>query len=146
MPYASEADMIDAFGEKEVAELTDRANLGGVDSGVLIAALDAASTEIDSYIGGRYAVPVACVVSMLKTACLDIARYRLYDDALHEVADTRYARTMSFLRDVQAGRAVLLCSDGLPAVAVAAGAASTVRAAMRTLATNGMTGYPRHAA
>lgn len=105
MAYATRNDMAARFGEDELIELTDRANVGQVDELVLAGALDDASAEIDSYLAGRYAVPLAQAPRFLAGLCSDIARYRLCGsgtrstDEIHE----RYRNAIRFLEKVSSG-------------------------------------------
>ncbi|WP_420996237.1 gp436 family protein [Cupriavidus sp. 30B13] len=105
MAYATRDDMAARFGEDELIELTDRANVGEVDEAVLAAALDDASAEIDSYLAGRYAVPLAQVPRFLTGLCQDIARYRLCGSGTRATDDIneRYRNAIRFLEKVASG-------------------------------------------
>lgn len=114
MSYATQADMIDAFGEREVIALADRDNLGVLDAALLAAALTKASGEIDIYLGARYAVPLASPPPLIVTCCCDIARYRLSGAQVTEV-DTvrnRYKDAIRFLEGVRDGKTDLADSLG----------------------------------
>ena len=109
MAYATVADLIAAFGEQEVTVLTDREDAGAVDSTVALEALERASSEADTYIAARYALPLSSVPQALVAVVCDIARYRLTGGEVTEstpIAD-RYKAAVSWLKDVAAGRAVL---------------------------------------
>lgn len=82
MDYATKVDMVSAFGETEMIELTDRADppADAIDDTVLSAALAAASAEIDGYVGRVEALPLAVVPASLRQLALVIARYRLSTD------------------------------------------------------------------
>lgn len=105
MAYATQNDMTARFGEDELVELTDRDRAGTVDAGVLEAVLVDASAEIDSYLAGRYAVPLAQAPRFLSGLCCDIARYRLCGSGtrLTEVINERYRNAVRFLEKVAAG-------------------------------------------
>lgn len=77
MTYATRDDMIQAFGEDELIELTDRAETGEMDNTVIAAALAAAAAEIDGYVGRVADLPLATVPANLRQVALAIARYRL---------------------------------------------------------------------
>ena len=139
MPYATLDDLTTAFGEREIAQLTQR-RADYVESADDTAAgefLAQASAEIDSRLAVRYAVPVTPAPRVLVAICCDIARYRLFDDAAPETVRARYEDAVRWLNDVAAGRAVLLADDGTvaPAPDTSAGsqAAATAVAAERTL-------------
>ncbi|SNR95343.1 Mu-like prophage protein gp36 [Humidesulfovibrio mexicanus] len=115
MAYATVADLIAAYGEQEVIALTDREerqdadNLGTVDSTVALGALERASSEADTYVAARYALPLSSVPQALAVAVCDIARFRLSGGETTEttpIAD-RYKAAIAWLKDVAAGRAVL---------------------------------------
>lgn len=139
MPYATVNDLKTAFGEREIAQLTQRRAdyVETADATAGDAFLEQASSEIDSRLAVRYAVPVAPPPKVLVALCCDIARYRLFDDAAPETVRTRYEDAIRWLNDVAAGRAVLLADDGTiaPAADTSTGsqAAATAVAVERTL-------------
>ena len=110
MPYATQAQMIDRFGEAELIQLTDR---GAAQTGIIVAAglnaalLDA-DEEIDSYLRSVRTLPLAAPIPerLVRVAC-DLARYHLYDDHAPEGVRTRYQDGIRWLRDVAAGKASL---------------------------------------
>jgi phage gp36-like protein len=116
MAYATVADLIAAYGTQEVIALTDRDErenaedtAGTVDSTVALEALERASSEADTYIAVRYALPLASAPQALAAVVCDIARYRLSGGETTEttpIAD-RYKAAVTWLKDVAAGRAVL---------------------------------------
>ena len=106
MTYATLADIVAYFGEREVIALTDRDNLGTLDEAVLAGALVDASAEVDTYLVGRYAVPLSVVSRLIVTYTCDIARYRLSGAQVTEV-DTvrnRYKDAIRFLEAVRDGK------------------------------------------
>lgn len=110
MSYASRSDFAAAFTAAELAQLeTGR-------GGSYEAAADGADGEINSYLAGRYALPLPSVPARLKSVAMDIARYRLYDDAGDEnsVWVRRYREAVKWLRDVAHGLAVLTDDSGQP--------------------------------
>lgn len=78
--YTSPQALIDAFGEREIVELTDReeprANV--VDTDVAQRACDRAAVEVDAALAGRYALPLATVPQLLRYIALDLAHFHLY--------------------------------------------------------------------
>lgn len=114
MAYATVADLIAAFGSQEVIALTDRegrpeADIGTVDSTVALEALERASSEADTYIAARYALPLSSTPQALVAVVCDIARYRLTGGEANETDPiaSRYKAAVAWLKDVAAGRAVL---------------------------------------
>jgi phage gp36-like protein len=137
MAYATLEDLRVAFGEREVAQLTQRRTdfVEAADAATSVSFLEQASSEIDSRLATRYDVPVSPAPRMLVAVCCDIARYRLYDDAAPETVRTRYEDAVRWLNDLAAGRAALLNDDGSVAGArtTDTGAASAVVAVPRAL-------------
>lgn len=69
--YASREDMIESFGEREVLRL-ESMHTDGVQS--LKRALADASERMNSYLSGRYGIPLV-KTGQLKLCCCNIARY-----------------------------------------------------------------------
>jgi phage gp36-like protein len=110
--YAVTEDMTTRFGEEELIHLTDRdANQGAIDAVVLDQALADASAEIDGYLGGRYALPLASVPAVLTRICCDIARYHLYDEHAPERVEKRYDDSIAYLVRVGTGSIGLGLAD-----------------------------------
>ncbi len=112
MSYCTEQDMIDRYGETEMIQLTDHANLGGIDSDVLASAIADADGEIDGYLSGRYSAPVTPVPKVLLRIACDLTRYYLYDDQAPEHVIKRYDDAVKFLRGVAAGQISIGVTDG----------------------------------
>lgn len=118
MSYCSVADLVARFSETEIAQLSDTEDRETVNETIVSAAITDASGEIDSYLGGRYATPITGTVPhQIKNACLDIARYRLYDDHPTETVRQRYVDALAWLKLVMMGHIPLpvagLSSDSL---------------------------------
>lgn len=101
--------MIDAFGSAELVELTDRAEVatGAIDEAVLGRALAEADAEIDGYLAARYTLPLASTPALVSRLANDIARYRLYKDAVPEVVTDRYKSAVKTLEALATGKASL---------------------------------------
>lgn len=126
--YVTVSDLVDRFGERELVDLTDRAQppAGVIDAGVAEAAIADACGEADAYLGVRYSLPVTAPVPVMLVAVVsDIARYRLYDDRATEEVRKRYEDAVRWLRDVSRGAAVL------SGAAVATGDAAALAAVVR---------------
>lgn len=109
MSYATLSDLILAFGEDEIVQITDRAvpATGAPDAAVAERALGSAQAEIDSYIANRVQLPLATVPDVLRDCACDIARHRLHGAVVPEEVTKAYERRLAWLRDVSAGRATL---------------------------------------
>lgn len=107
--YATVEFMTKRFGQREVIALSDREQTGEVDSTVLADALDEASAEIDTYLAGRYALPLDPQPKMLAGICCDIARYRMCggETVMTEEIDKRYKAAIAFLKLVASGDVTL---------------------------------------
>lgn len=119
MPYATQTDLVEHFGDDELIELTDRDTppAGVINASVLAHAQAAADSEIDGYIAMRHALPLASVPPRLTHLACDITRYHLYTHAAPELVEKRYLAAVAFLRLVADGRATL----GLPEQSGSAG-------------------------
>jgi phage gp36-like protein len=145
MPYATVQEMIDRLGAREATALSDRAGVGTPDTAALQRVLDDASAEMDGYLGRRYALPLASRAGVvlsttpveLRTACIDIARYRMTGTEVMETEGirVRFKDAIAWLQAAAEGRVqiaagnLLLASPGNPA---AVGGASAVRTPART--------------
>ncbi|EME69719.1 hypothetical protein H261_11814 [Paramagnetospirillum caucaseum] len=123
MTYATKADMIAAFGEVELIELTDRADppADAIDDAVLSAALAAAGAEIDGYVGRVAVLPLAVVPESLRQLALAIARYRLAADQPDGRVRVDYEDAIATLERIAKGLFVLDLPPGLPEPANAGG-------------------------
>jgi len=122
MTYATQADLETRFKQQELIELTDDANLGVIDSAAVAVALSDTDAEINSYLAGRYSLPLSQVSPELVRLACDIARYRLYDARATELVKARYDDSIKKLRDVSSGKASLGIDQASQPVAVAGGA------------------------
>jgi len=111
MPYCTEQDMVDRYGDSEMIQLTDRDDLGIIDSSLVTMSIENASAVMDGYIGSRYALPLINPPRVLELYCADIARYHLYDDRVTEAVERNHVTAMSFLKQVSEGRVKLGLSD-----------------------------------
>lgn len=103
MTYATQADMISRFDDKEIEQLTDRANVGVINTSVLAMKLADADAEINGYLQGRYALPLTTVPDVLKRLACDIARYHLYDNRVTDAVRERYKDAIAYLKLVATG-------------------------------------------
>lgn len=110
MAYATQDDMANRFGADELIALTDRGLTGQLDPNVLQGALDDASAEIDTYLAGRYTLPLTAVPKFVGGICCDIARYRLSGASgtlETTVVRDRYRDAVRFLELAAAGKVTL---------------------------------------
>lgn len=107
MPYATLTDLVDRFGELELTQLTDAATPGLIDEAVVARAITDAEALVDGHLGGRYTLPLATVPPVLTGAVCDLARARLYKDALPEVVEKRHDTALAYLRLLGQGKITL---------------------------------------
>lgn len=108
--YATRADMVSQFGEREVIALTDRDPMTGtINDDVLSSALVLASSEVDGYLAGRYQTPLANPPAILKGMTCDIARFRLCGAAVNltEEITSRYKAAITYLERAAKGLVTL---------------------------------------
>jgi phage gp36-like protein len=107
MPYTTRLLLTDRFGLDELIQRTDKfaPYTGAIVDVVLDRAIADADAEIDGFVGARYALPLPEPVPpvLVPIAC-DIARYRLYDDAVPDIVRQRYEDAVARLKDISAGR------------------------------------------
>lgn len=101
--YATEANLVARFG----GEIDELKLMHASTSTAVQDALQDATEEINSYIGGRYSLPLPNVPSNLERMACDIARYRLYFKRSTEEARKRYEDAVNFLKRVQDKKADL---------------------------------------
>jgi phage gp36-like protein len=111
MSYCTRQDLIDRFGEDELVQLTDRQGSGIIDDATLTRAIADADDEINAWLSGRYALPLAVVPSALARVACDIARYYLYDDAMIDLVENRYKQAIEWLKAVGSGRINLVTTN-----------------------------------
>lgn len=142
MQYATQQDLIDRFGERELVELTDPDGVA-VRAARVQLALDDAQALADGLLARVYRLPLAGCAKpapapgdpqamalvpppQLTRAVCDLARYYLYDDLApeHEVA-LRYKAALRELQAIADGKALLTCPwGGAPGALLADGGSS----------------------
>lgn len=124
MPYATQADMIERFGEREVIALADRDLNGVIDAAVVTGGIDSAGHEIEGYLSGRFSLPLSTVPPLLKAICCDITRYRLCGTEVQTTDEVRarYKDAVKMLEMIRDGKMTL----GLDATSQVVGGGDTV--------------------
>lgn len=108
-PYVTPQSLIDAFGERELVELTDRSEprANEVDYQVAQRECDRTCVEIDAALALRYALPLAEVPELLHYLALDLARFYLHQSEPPTLVKTRFDAARQTLRELAAGRSSL---------------------------------------
>ncbi|MCG9624638.1 DUF1320 domain-containing protein [Vibrio mediterranei] len=112
--YCTVTQLQERFSKQELIALTDKdGSTGAMVVVVAEQAITDASATIDGYLGGRYALPLSAVPTILERICCDLARYYLYDDALGEEhqATKRYKDGIDYLKQVALGKVQLSLSS-----------------------------------
>lgn len=104
--YCDLAELRTRFGLDEVNQLLDPDGTG-VDEAIAHAEIQTASAVIDSYLSGRYPLPLSVVPAILSGVCADLTRYALYRNTVPELVKERYQSAIKWLRDVADGKANL---------------------------------------
>lgn len=117
MTYATLADMIQQFGEREMRQLADRDNNGELDEAIVQTALERSSADIDGYIGWMHKQIVSAgqgARTLLRGLCCDMARYRLAGAGGVLVTDEmrdRHRDAISMLKMIAKGEVKLTAED-----------------------------------
>ena len=108
MAYATQTDIETLYGADALA-VADRDGDGVADAATVTRALEAASAEIDSYVGVRFDLPLAGTHPVLTQYCVDIALYRLSVAATYvtEEGRQRYEDAIAGLKRVAKGEQFL---------------------------------------
>lgn len=116
MAYCTLADMVERFGQAEIIKLTDRDKpyTNAIVEPVLQSAIADASELIDSYLNGRYPLPLSPVPKPVVRYCAELARYYLYTQKPPEEVSERYKAAIKWLESVAKGTIKLGASDLTP--------------------------------
>lgn len=116
MAYATQADIVDRYGEADLLVIADRNGDAVVDADVVARALADAAAEIDTYVSAKYALPLPSVPDVLVRINVDIAVYRLSTDAAQATEERRqrYEDCLAQLKDISKGIASLGISQPPP--------------------------------
>jgi phage gp36-like protein len=107
--YCTPQDLIDRFGQNEVAQLAPSL-LGQVDTARVQRACDDAGDMVDGYLRPRHTLPLSAVPRLLVKLSAAIARFELHLGGDRQPTDqVRQDRdqAIAFLKDVAAGKADL---------------------------------------
>ncbi|MBY4640290.1 DUF1320 domain-containing protein [Gluconacetobacter entanii] len=112
MAYAALADMMAKYGTAELVDATADLDtpLDTIDQGKIQAALDQASSRMDSYLRRRYVVPVANPPPVLVQYCCAVARYLLHSGGNSNPSEqmrTDYRDAIAWLKDINNEHATL---------------------------------------
>ncbi|MBN4063474.1 DUF1320 domain-containing protein [Cardiobacterium sp. AH-315-I02] len=107
MPYCTQQDLIERFGEQELIELTDEHGVGEINATQINRAIEDADGLIDGYLtASRYDMPLIEQFSVLTRVACNLVRHDLYDVPPEHIVK-RYESAVAFLRDVSTGKVSL---------------------------------------
>jgi len=105
MAYCTQQHLTDRYGETEILQLTDREHTGAINTVRLAEAIDDAAATIDSYLGGRYALPINPVPLILERLASKLTWLILLDNN-NQLSDSHQRQLESLkktLREIGAG-------------------------------------------
>lgn len=113
MAYCTQSDLVTRFGEQELRQLTDRANVGAINPDRVATAIRDAGAEIDGYLGdGGYNLPLSPVpFRLVRCACV-LSRYYLYDGVRPKDVQEDYNKQVAWLDRVAEGTVKLFTETG----------------------------------
>jgi phage gp36-like protein len=113
MAYCTIDDVKKMIDEVKLIRLTDDENTSSINSDRLQEAINSAAEEIDTYIGGRIALPISGdTPPILGKLNVDIAIYNVYSrvkEAIPEVRAERYKAAIRFLEKLSEGKISIGC-------------------------------------
>lgn len=125
MTYATQQDMVDRFGEKELVELTDKVNkpVSTINDATVNLALGDAAALIDGYIGKLYRLPLSSVPPVLTKVMCDIARYYLHGKSAEKdgPVERAYNEAVAWLTSVSKGVVTIPDAEGVAPVQAGGG-------------------------
>lgn len=109
MPYVTQAQLIDRFGEQMLIALTDRGAdaLGVIDADVVNRALAEADALIDGYLARRYALPLTVAQPMLVAVAGAITIYNLHIYEVSPKIEADYKEAIRTLVSISNGTITL---------------------------------------
>lgn len=105
MTYATQANLVERFGEAMLIALTDRAVVatGAVDAAVIARALTDTDALIDGYLATRYVLPLSEMPPLVLDLALQIAIYKLHINAPDEKISEDYKTALKMLEKIGNG-------------------------------------------
>lgn len=107
MPYATVEDMVEAFGEREIRQLSNPSNPAAqeINQAEVEAKIRRAQALVDGYLVGRApALPLSPVPELIKGLVLDLARYYLDRVQPRETVTDRHNQALKQLMAIREGK------------------------------------------
>lgn len=117
MTYATQLEFVEAFGQELTIELTnlEDATATTINAAVFLRVATDSDSLINSYLSGRYTLPLSTTPGVIRTIALDIYRYKLGHNAQEEDVRQRYEDALKQLTDIAKGLMNLGLDDGTEA-------------------------------
>ena len=110
MNYCTLEDIRGHISEARLVEITDDTHpnaSGSVQTTVVDKAINESSDIIDAYIGKRFKLPLPGIPSVLRTICVDLSIYNLYERVtemnVSEGMKIRYSNAVAMLKRIADG-------------------------------------------
>jgi phage gp36-like protein len=104
MTYCTQQDLITRYGQDELIQLTDKQNLGQLDTDVINSAIADADSIINGYLGSRFSLPITPIPRSLVRIGCELSRYYLYENLAPDEVNDRYKQAIQMLKDIAAGK------------------------------------------
>jgi len=144
MAYCTIEDIKKLLPETDLVQLTDDEGAGTINPQRLEEAVAQADADIDSYLSGKYAVPLTPVPAVVKKLSADIAVYNLYSRRLEQIPETRaerYRNAVRMLEGIARGTISVGAATAPQPAADAGGPEATRTADERTFTKTTMEGF-----
>lgn len=129
MTYATQAELLERYGESMLIDLTDRADppANVIDATVVARGLTDADAEIDGYLATKYALPLQATPDLVRNLALAIAIYKLHRNTVSDKVRQDYEDARSTLKLISEGKMRLNAAGIEPAGNGASGVQITDR-------------------
>jgi phage gp36-like protein len=101
--YCTLQDLLDRGWERELTQVTDKDRINELNLVAVEQAIADASADIDSYLQGRYELPLVVTVPNLTRIACDVTRFYLHDKKATEQMQRRYDAATRFLEQIAKG-------------------------------------------
>lgn len=129
MTYITQSDLIDRYSQRMLVSLTDRSDepTGQIDADVITEALELTDAMIDSYLAGRYVLPLGAVPVQIRDLAFQVAIYKLHIYQADPKIDKDYNMAVRTLELIQDGKVRLPIAGVTPKETGGSGARVTDR-------------------
>ena len=104
MSYTDKTQLILAYGETDILDLTDRNEAGEIDDAVLAEAIATVTGEINGYLSGRYKLPIATVPAVLRSIANALVFEKLHARSVDDAAAAAAKTARDQLKAINAGK------------------------------------------